>query len=755
MTWDRVAIVEQQLDTEIAAAIAGTERLPANAALRPDGSLTAAAAVALFEDQVTSRQLDVAARELKKTSRSYYTIGSAGHEDNAIVGARLRATDPAFLHYRSGAFVMARARQRPGSTPTLDAALGIVASSDDPIAQGRHKVWGSHPLWIPPQTSTIASQLPKAMGLAFSLARARRIGVASGLPDDSVVVCSFGDASANHATALSAINTARYAVRMGLPMPLLLVCEDNDTGISVPTPDGWIAATFGEQPHLRYVLADGELDEIWSAVGEAVDHVRQARQPAFLHLRTVRLWGHAGSDAEQMYRTVPEIEAVEARDPLLRNARRLVELGAASPDELRDLVRETRERVLAVAEEAAARPRLQTTEDVTAPMAPDHPDHVLERVAAPRATDEERATSFGSTLPEAATAPTARTLAGCLNAALADELLRRPELLLFGQDVGRKGGVYNVTNGLQKRFGAARVFDTLLDETSILGIAQGAAHIGLLPVPEIQYLAYLHNALDQLRGEAASLQFFSSGQFRNPLIVRVAGLAYQKGFGGHFHNDNSVGALRDIPGLVLAVPARGDDAARMLRGAVAMAIEDGRVVVFLEPIALYHEKDLHEEGDGGWLTDYPPPPEALLPGEVAVYDQPDADPEVLLVSYANGLRISLQAARRLSDDHGVRARVIDLRWLNPLPLEAVREHAHEVGAVVVVDECRATGGGIADAIVADLAEHRIGRRLGSVRAVDSFVPLGPSTSAVLVGVDQVVAAGVASLTKKRQAAARS
>jgi 2-oxoisovalerate dehydrogenase E1 component len=179
MTWDRVAIVERQLDTEIASATAASSALSAGAALRPDGTLTAAAAVALFEDQVTSRQLDVVARELKKTNRSFYTIGSAGHEDNAIVGARLRTTDPAFLHYRSGGFVMARARQLAGSTPTLDTALGIVASSDDPIAQGRHKVWGSHPLWIPPQTSTIASHLPKAMGLAFSLARARRIGVAS------------------------------------------------------------------------------------------------------------------------------------------------------------------------------------------------------------------------------------------------------------------------------------------------------------------------------------------------------------------------------------------------------------------------------------------------------------------------------------------------------------------------------------------------------------------------------------------------
>jgi 2-oxoisovalerate dehydrogenase E1 component len=755
MTWDRVAVVERQLDDYLAHATPAERRLDADAPLSAGSRLTAAAAMALFEDQLASRQVDVASRELKKTNRSFYTIGSAGHENNAVVGARLRVDDPAFLHYRSGGFVMARARQLPGSTPTLDTLLGVVASSDDPIAQGRHKVWGSRALWIPPQTSTIASHLPKAMGLAFSLARARRVGVTSGLSDDAVVVCSFGDASANHATALSAINTARYAVRMGLPMPLLLVCEDNDTGISVPTPDGWIEATFGNLPHLRYVRADGEIDEVWDAVGTAIAHVRSARQPAFLHLRTVRLWGHAGSDAEQSYRSLPEIEAIEARDPLLRNARRLVTTGASTPDELRDLVREARARVMAVAEEAARRPRLQTTEEVTAPLAPSHPDRVADRARAPLATAKERRDTFGATLPEDATAPTARTLAGAINAALTAELLRRPELLVFGEDVGRKGGVYGVSVGLQKRFGPARVFDTLLDETSILGIAQGAAHIGLLPIPEIQYLAYIHNALDQLRGEAASLQFFSSGQFRNPMVVRVAGLAYQKGFGGHFHNDNSVGALRDIPGLALAVPSRGDDAARMLRGAIAMAAEDGRVVVFLEPIALYHERDLYTDGDGDWLTNYPPPPDVLLPGEVGMHGEVEGDADLLLVSYANGLRLSLQAAKRLSEDHGLAARVLDLRWLNPLPFEAVRRQAADVGAVVVVDECRATGGGVADAIVADLAEHAVASGLSSVRAVDSFVPLGPATSAVLVGVDQIVAAGVAAAGRSRHAAARS
>ena len=127
-----------------------------------------------------------------------------------------------------------------------------------------------------------------------------------------------------------------------------------------------------------------------------------------------------------------------------------------------------------------------------------------------------------------------------------------------------KGGVYGVTRGLQKRFGAGRVFDTLLDETSILGLALGAALTGFVPVPEIQYLAYLHNAEDQLRGEAATLQFFSQGQYRNGMVVRVAGYGYQKGFGGHFHNDNALGVLRDIPGLVIASPARPDDAAAML-----------------------------------------------------------------------------------------------------------------------------------------------------------------------------------------------
>ena len=171
MTFDRVAIVERALDELLEETAPPATLLAPYDPLRPGAALTARKAIALWEDQVASRALDVAARELKKTDRSFHTVGSAGHENDAVLGAHLRINDPAFLHYRSGGFMMARARQLPGQTPIFDSLLGIVASAEDPIAQGRHKVWGSRALWVPPQTSTIGSHLPKAMGLAFSLAR--------------------------------------------------------------------------------------------------------------------------------------------------------------------------------------------------------------------------------------------------------------------------------------------------------------------------------------------------------------------------------------------------------------------------------------------------------------------------------------------------------------------------------------------------------------------------------------------------------
>lgn len=738
----RVEIVQNRINEYLAGASPAANRLAPADALRPGSQLTVRQALAIFEDQVISRLLDVAARELKRRNEGFYTISSAGHENNAIIGALLRLDDPCFLHYRSGALMAARSRKLPGVDPIFDTLLSFCASKDDPISQGRHKVWGSRPLWVPPQTSTIASHLPKAAGLAFSLRMAKKAGKAVDFKDDSIVLCSFGDASANHATALSGINAARYTVRRGGAAPILFVCEDNGIGISVSTPANWIHDSFSHQPHLSYFEADGEIDEIFAVVSEAINTCRRQRQPVFLHLHTTRLWGHAGTDVETTYRTLQEIEAEEAKDPLLVNARRLIETGAATPAELQALVADVQARIDEAMEKAIARPKLTTAAEVVVPLAP-YNEKAIRATASIQATTEARAKLFDNALPEQTATPTKRTMGAHINATLADEMLRFPETIVFGEDVAKKGGVYYVTAGLQKKFGMGRVFDTLLDETTILGVAQGAAMAGLLPIPEIQYLAYLHNALDQIRGEACSLQFFSSGQFSNPMVVRIQGLAYQKGFGGHFHNDNSIGALRDIPGLLLAVPARGDDAARMLRGLVATARTCGRVAVFLEAIALYHEKDLYEDSDGLWLTDYPAPNgdnSMLLPGEAGIYHQEASD--VLIVSYANGLRLSLRAARNLKTEYGINARVLDLRWLNPLPLEAIKTHANECGQVVVADECRATGGGIAEAVIAALAEDGFNGPLHSVRAVDSYVPLAAAANLVLISEQQIVEAVV-------------
>jgi 2-oxoisovalerate dehydrogenase E1 component len=218
------------------------------------------------------------------------------------------------------------------------------------------------------------------------------------------------------------------------------------------------------------------------------------------------------------------------------------------------------------------------------------------------------------------------------------------------------------------------------------------------------------------------------------MVVRIASFAYQRGFGGHFHNDHSIGGLRDIPGLLLAAPSRGDDAVRMLRGCVAGARAMGRVVCFLEPIALYHQKDLHEEGDGGWLFDYPEPGQVLLPGEIGV----TGDGPVALVSYANGHHMSLRAARVLRERHGIDTRVVDLRWLNPLPFDALERAVEGCAHVLVVDECRATGGGIADAVLGELVRRRVEARLDSIAAPDSFVPLGPAADTVLLQMEDIV-----------------
>ncbi|MFC4291621.1 thiamine pyrophosphate-dependent enzyme [Sphingorhabdus arenilitoris] len=694
--------------------------------------------VDMFDTQIMSRHLDLWARRSK--GKTFYSIGSSGHEGTAALAVASRNDDMAFLHYRDAAFLIQRKKQAGGLTPLYDMALSFAASADDPISGGRHKVLGCAHNFVPPQTSTIASHLPKAVGAAHSIGMAQRLkNTEAELRGDGIIICSFGDASANHSTAQGAFNAASWAAYQNLPMPIIFLCEDNGIGISVKTPGGWIEANFSQRPAIHYIQCDGvDMADALRGAEAAVEYARTRRRPVFLHMRTVRLMGHAGADVEASYADLASIEAAEAQDPLLHSARLLIEQCSFSAAEIVARYEAMRARVDRVAAEALCKKRLESAAQVMASIEPP----ASAKSSPPPADEQARSVLFAK---DARNLAKPVTLAKAMNFALADLMLRYPNSAVFGEDVARKGGVYGVTQGLQAKFGAARVFDTLLDEQTILGLAIGMAHNGFLPIAEIQFLAYLHNAEDQIRGEAATLAFFSNQQYRNPMIVRIAGLPYQKGFGGHFHNDNSLAVLTDIPGIILACPSNAADAPAMLRECARLAHEDGRVIIFVEPIALYHMADLHEAGDGGWTADYIPPEKAQpIPfGEAAIHGD---GTDLCIITYGNGYYLSRQAEAVLARQYGMNVRIVDLRWLHPLNADAIVKAAEPCGRILLVDEARRSGS-LSEKLMTIFAEAGRGSDVSRITADDCFIPLGPAAELLLPSKASIVGAALAATGK--------
>lgn len=724
---DRARIIDENFINKVSA---GALPPPRSSVSIQQAGLNGATVLDLFNSQIKSRHLDLQARKLKAAQQGFYTIGSSGHEGNAVIGKVFRYTDLAFLHYRSGALFIQRAKQLPEIDPVKAILLSLVASREDPIAQGRHKVFGSVPLFIPPQTSTIASHLPKAVGAALSITRAKELQIQRSLADDSVILCSLGDASINHASALASINAAEWIAHAAYPLPLVFICEDNGIGISVPTPTDWIQTVMQRYREISYIQADSlHIPDLYQAAKKAEQIARINKKPVFLHMKCLRLMGHAGSDIESQYLAEQTIIANEFNDPLLHTARIILENNWLSSEELVKAYQTVRQEIEALTKQVIASPKLQTAFEVMQSICP-QPKKAPNQ---PQLNYKQRKLFFSQ---HKIALPLKRDLGRQINITLIDLMCQYDNVVVLGEDVGKKGGVYRVTARLQEIFGRRRVFDTLLDETTILGTAIGLAHNGFLPIPEIQFLAYLHNAEDQLRGEAATLPFFSSGQYANPLVLRLPSLAYQQGFGGHFHNDNSLAVLRDIPGLVIACPSNGRDAALLLRECVRLAQEQARITVFIEPIALYMTKDLHQTGDQAWLFNLPNLEDRISLGEIRVYGAQSAD--LAIISYGNGYYLSRQAEAILRTQYGKSIKVIDLCWLAPLSQAAIIKAVKNCRAVVIVDECRITGS-LSETLVSLLVEHldplpKIKRLAGK----DCFIPLGKAAQLVLPSRDDIV-----------------
>ena len=405
----------------------GTRYAPAFAR-RPDPSRIesdcAPGAIELFEDQVLSRQVDRAARELKKTNRSFHTIGGAGHENNAVLG-------PSSDH-RPGLPPLPIGRVHDGPRPpaawehaSLDALLGIVASREDPIAQGRHKVWGSRPLWVPPRRRPSRPTCRRRWAWR-SRWQGPGVGRADEIPPTRLPDLPFGDATSTtpppsprstpRATARASVCPCRSCssartTRPGSACPPRRAGSRSTSRTSrISTTGGLVASwTRSGTPWPMPSTSCGPL-------GSRCSSAPRRRAPV----------GPCRSDAEQVYRSPEEIAAVEREDPLLRNARRLVESGAASPDQLRPSSQMS-------ASACGLPPRRRPTGRASArrqrkspPRSPPiTPTGWRLGLRSQCSTTKHAVTVFG-TLPETANQPTARTLAGHINAALTDELARRP-----------------------------------------------------------------------------------------------------------------------------------------------------------------------------------------------------------------------------------------------------------------------------------------------------------------------------------------
>jgi 2-oxoisovalerate dehydrogenase E1 component len=214
----------------------------------------------------------------------------------------------------------------------------------------------------------------------------------------------------------------------------------------------------------------------------------------------------------------------------------------------------------------------------------------------------------------------------------------------------------------------------------------------------------------------------------------VAGLAYQKGFGGHFHNDNSIAVLRDLPGVVVACPSNGADAARLLRTCLHTAQTEGRVMVFLEPIALYMTKDLHAPGDNAWLFEYPALEEKIPLGAVSTYGEGDT----VILTYANGYYLSRQAEKILKEEHHIPLKIVDLHWLVPLPKEAILRELSHAKRVLIVDEGRRSGS-VSEGLMTLLMEYATpGLTIKRLTGEDCFIPLGNAWQYLLPSRDKIV-----------------
>jgi 2-oxoisovalerate dehydrogenase E1 component len=686
--------------------------------------------IRIYRTMYLSRRLDDREIQLKRQNKIYFQISSAGHEAvTTVAGLLLRpGVDWLYPYYRDRALCLA-----VGVTP-LETLLQAVGAKDDPSSGGRQMPshWGHQKFNIVSKSSCTGTQFVQAVGAAEAsiyyghhpkaLAQAQKAPLGESLDHDpeEIVYVSSGDGATSEGEFWESLNAA-----CAKKLPLFYLVEDNGYAISVPvevqTAGGSISKLVRNFPNLHVAECDGtDPLESYAVCKEAIRYVRERRGPALVHAHVTRPYSHSLSDDEKLYKTAEEREGEARRDPLSKFSLFLIRQGVMDQKEIEALEAEVDREVREAGDQALA-------------AAPPEASSVYENVYSP---DIDPTSPVFAAEPKFHGGP--KTMVEMVAATLQDEMARDERITVFGEDVADasreenlrdvkgKGGVFKATAGLQRKYGADRVFNTPLAEASIVGRAIGMATRGMKPVAEIQFFDYIWPAMMQIRDELCVMRWRSDGKFKSPVILRVAIGGYLTG-GAVYHSQSGESIFTHCPGLRVVMPSTALDVAGLLR----TAIRCDDPVMFLEHKHLYRQPYNRSE--------YPGPDYTVPFGKARLVKEGS---QVSIITYGAVVHRAEVAAAAL-ERNGVSVEIIDLRSLSPYDWEAIAASVRKTHRVVVAYEDMLSwgyGAEIAARIAEELFEE-LDAPVKRVAATDTFCGYHPKLEdAILPQTDDITAA---------------
>ena len=613
---------------------------------------------------LTSREMDrIEEQELVPQKKVLYQFSARGHDmAQVLLGMQLKDGDAACGYYRSRPMLLSLGVDLADA---LGSGMGLAGGYSDGRDIGvvfNYPNPGGAPAL--PMCGGVGAQYTPAAGWAQAI-RYKQDMLGEG-PNDAIALVLGGDASAATGGFWSALTIATTQ-----QLPLLMYIEDNGYGISVPseyqTPGRDIAANLASFSGLTIFNGDGtDPEQAAKLINQAMSHVRTKRTPALLRLTVPRLEGHSAQDT-QAYKSEEQIASEWARDPLPK----LKAQSGLSDSQWQAIENEVAGEVAAAVARAEGR-------GVSPP----------ERVAAHVFFDGEMQQVGGQaglgldgTTNEPRPEGQRINMVTAIRRTLDQELEANPLVLLFGEDIGPKGGVHAVTLGLQEKFGVSRVFDTSLNEEGIVGRAVGMALAGLMPVPEIQFRKYSEPATEQIH-DCGTMRWRTNNRFAAPMVLRIPGGFFK--CGDPWHSQTNEVEFVHNPGWKVAVPSNAEDAVGLLRA----SLRGNDPVIFFEHRAMY---------DDAWARRPWPGDDFILPfGKGKKTRDGDA---ITIVTWGAMVPRCEAAAE------GVSADVIDLRTLMPWDRDAVLESVRRTRRCLIVHEDLRTGGFGAEiaAVVADEA----------------------------------------------------